>query len=169
MSNIDWAEVEIRLSRRVTVRGECWEFPLYKGMKYGLISIKHKMVLAHRVAWRLHTGKWPKKLILHRCDNPPCIRPSHLFEGTHKGNTQDAVVKGRMAKGERSGTSKLKEAEVLRIIRMLEEYTHSAIAKYFKVSKGIISKINCGKNWSHLRKEGRLSDYDEEVKENLRK
>lgn len=54
--------------------------------------------LAHRYSWELHRGKIPPgKLILHRCDVRNCVRPSHLFVGTHHDNTHDAIAKGRMS------------------------------------------------------------------------
>src|SRR5260221_13904824 len=49
---------------------------------------------AHRVAWFLTKGFWPNKNLLHDCDIPQCVRPDHLFEGTHKDNAEDAAKKG---------------------------------------------------------------------------
>jgi hypothetical protein len=51
--------------------------------------------LAHRVAWFLTHGSFPKHQACHKCDNPPCVRPSHLFDGTQKENLDDMVTKGR--------------------------------------------------------------------------
>jgi hypothetical protein len=53
------------------------------------------MQKAHRVAWWLHYSKWPTLLILHHCDNPKCVRPDHLFEGTNADNVADMMAKGR--------------------------------------------------------------------------
>lgn len=64
-----------------------------------------KYLKAHRVSWELHYGPIPDGLfVLHRCDNPPCCNPKHLFLGTAGDNIRDAVAKGRTAKGERNGT-----------------------------------------------------------------
>lgn len=64
---------------------------------------------AHRVAWFLATGAWPTKDILHSCDNPPCVRLAHLFEGTSVDNVRDMDAKGRR------GLKKLTRADVERI------------------------------------------------------
>jgi hypothetical protein len=52
---------------------------------------------AHRVSWRMHNGDIPKGMVIcHKCDNPPCVRPDHLFLGTYSDNTQDMIRKGRI-------------------------------------------------------------------------
>ncbi len=56
---------------------------------------------AHRVAFKLHYGRDPDPLALHRCDNPPCCNGAHLFDGTHKDNAQDRSAKGRSCAGDR--------------------------------------------------------------------
>jgi len=83
----------------------CW---LWQGTMlkqgYGCFKIAGKMYKAHRVAYLYTKGTIPAGLILcHSCDTPQCVRPDHLFPGTHKDNMQDAKNKGRMATGDRSG------------------------------------------------------------------
>lgn len=64
---------------------------------YGAMSIKSKLQYAHRISWELHNGPIPEGLfVLHKCDNPPCVNPDHLFIGTQKDNLQDAFKKGRL-------------------------------------------------------------------------
>lgn len=93
--------LEVRFWRRVDRAGgpdACW---LWLGPKtprgYGATSRLNKSVRAHRLSWELTNGPIPDGLIVcHRCDNPSCVRPSHLFLGTHADNMQDCSAKGRM-------------------------------------------------------------------------
>lgn len=81
----------------------CWE---YQGARnrdgYGTVGsgIRSRSMLAHRKAYKLKFGEIPKGLcVCHKCDNPPCINPDHLFLGSMKDNMQDMVRKGRSANG----------------------------------------------------------------------
>jgi HNH endonuclease len=92
--------LEERFWSKVIKTETCW---LWQGCKkgegikqqYGGFKIKGKMYVAHRVVWFLTYGTWPSQWVLHKCDNPPCVNPDHLFEGTPKDNTQDSIKKGR--------------------------------------------------------------------------
>lgn len=75
----------------------CWEWQKSKNLKgYGCFSYKGQPMSAHRVAWLLFKGDIPKnQCILHKCDNPSCINPDHLWRGTQSENMQDMIKKGR--------------------------------------------------------------------------
>jgi hypothetical protein len=78
---------------------ECWEWMASrKPTGYGQFMVSGKMKRVHRYSWELHTGAPPPAdmSLCHRCDNPPCVNPAHLFVGTQKDNIQDALRKGRL-------------------------------------------------------------------------
>src|SRR5262245_57257109 len=83
----------------------CWEWQLSKGGKlaYGQMSMpgnRSRPIAAHRVAWQLEYGPIPDGMyVLHRCDNPPCANPDHLFLGTLPENNADMRAKGRARRG----------------------------------------------------------------------
>ena len=73
---------------------------------YGQLSCKavsKRPMLAHRVTWEIETGQEPARHVLHRCDNPACVRFDHLFEGDQQANNADRDAKGRIARGDRNG------------------------------------------------------------------
>lgn len=74
---------------------ECWEWRDAKGW-YGRLWVneEHETVGAHRVSYYLHNGTWPT-FACHRCDNPPCVNPAHLFDGESADNARDMAAKGR--------------------------------------------------------------------------
>lgn len=82
----------------------CWEWTAYHDkFGYGRVSVHRKLLpscLAPRVAWTAKNGRIPSGMcILHRCDNPLCIRPTHLYCGTHRDNMADMASKGRSVNG----------------------------------------------------------------------
>jgi len=91
---------------KVLGEGECWEWQAGKIRRgYGSFEIDGKTKLAHRVAWSLaHEQEVPDgAFVCHKCDNPSCVNPDHLFLGDAKTNLEDCVAKGRTARGMRHG------------------------------------------------------------------
>lgn len=97
--------------------GPCWVWTGHCN-RYGSFGLGRKIVRAHRFSWELAHGPIPDGLcVLHKCDNPPCTNPGHLFLGTQLDNARDRDRKGRLNSrvGERNPKAKLTETEVLAI------------------------------------------------------
>lgn len=107
---------------------------------------------AHRVVWELTNGPIPDGMfVCHRCDNPPCCNPAHLFLDTHDGNMADMIRKGRSPRGENKWNALMDEAKVRDVHRLYDDgWTGLAIAAYFGVTRGCITDILRGKTWPHL-------------------
>ncbi len=148
-----WNVLRPRLRK---TKAGCWEFRWnrkpHKRCKYGTLTTVGTYWYAHRLAWLIFYGPIPKgKWVLHKCDNPPCCNPAHLFLGTTQDNTADRDAKGRTAKGERSGNAKLTDAQVRAIRSNYDGKVGSQqrLAKKHAVSTDYVLKIVRG--W--LRKE----------------
>lgn len=108
--------------------------------------------LVHRVMYAAEVGQIPLGLlVLHKCDNPKCCNPEHLFLGTHKDNTQDCIAKGRFVitphKGEKNGNSKLTDDQVLKIRALVSDgIAYCKIARTFSVSRQHVRRIALGHN-----------------------
>lgn len=140
-----WAKVAVRSP------GECWEWQASKGSKgYGQLTISGRPYGAHRVSYTIHHGEIPEGLfVCHACDNPGCVNPHHLFLGTPMENVQDKISKGREAWGERSGTAKLTEAEVVTIRRRYAlGVPLKDLAAQFKVGVDALRDIVYGQSWA---------------------
>lgn len=119
---------------------------------YGFIKRKDGVQLrAHRVAYELAYGHIPAGLqVCHRCDNPRCVRPGHLFLGTARDNAADMVAKGRAARnaGERNGAARLTRLQVAQIRAAAEPY--ALLAKRFGVTPAAIGLIKRHERWTHV-------------------
>jgi hypothetical protein len=147
-------------------QGDCWEWQLSTNKGYGMFSKRERPLAAHRVAHFLSTGVWSLLFICHRCDNPPCCNPAHLFEGTNNDNRQDSKQKGRVPSGvnhwhhrhpekTRRGSqvpvSKLTESSVIAIRQLLAQgVAPSVICVQYKVSRPTMCDIRYRRTWKHL-------------------
>lgn len=137
--------------------GECWNWLASKDKDgYGYFWIKEhgECRKAHRVSWLIHTGEWPNGLMCHHCDNPSCVNPKHLFDGSPRDNTQDMIDKNRkvLSLGERHGNSKLTKSQVLLCRNLWDsgKVKQKDLAKQYDVSTATISLIVRRKLWSWL-------------------
>ena len=89
--------LEERLWAKVAKGDECWEWSGGKNDKgYGLIGLRKKLYYVHRLSYEWHLGPIPDgMLVLHSCDNPACVNPSHLSLGTVQDNSNDMVERRR--------------------------------------------------------------------------
>jgi hypothetical protein len=135
--------------------GECWEWVGCRSKYgYGKFAIKgSRPTQAHRVSYMLNNGAIPDGMvIMHTCDNPPCVNPSHLRLGTHQENDADRNNKGRTARGNKVHGAILKPAEVLQIRELWEtkQYRLKDLGQMFGVSFKTISGVVCRANWRHI-------------------
>lgn len=130
-------------------RRQCWEWQAFRGpLGYGRITIAAVPRNAHRVAWELEHGPVPDGLeVCHKCDNPPCCNPEHLFLGTHTENMADAKAKGRMWKrgmsNEENPTTRIPNAEIVKIRELYAAggVTQRQLARAFGCTQAHISQV----------------------------
>lgn len=128
---------------------ECWEWTSNR-TKLGYARIRDRRT-GHRVAWTLTFGAIPRGMcVLHRCDNPPCCNPNHLFLGTVLDNNRDRHRKDRSRgpQGEQNAAAKLTPADVLAI--RASTGTHQEVAIRFNLFRGTVAKIRRRELWAHL-------------------
>lgn len=140
---------------------DCWIWQAGKfDNGYGQFRVGNKKIKAHRFAWEAVNGPIPEGIkVLHKCDNPPCVNPDHLFLGTNRDNTVDALIKGRIqpAKnlkhfvGEESPNAKLTDVSVLQIREAFQSGRSKYwIAKKFGIAQSTVTQIVTGVTWRHL-------------------
>lgn len=136
---------------------ECWEWQSAKDKDgYGKFWLNRKYQQAHRVSYQLCVGLIPDGLyVLHNCslgDNSSCVNPAHLWLGTTVDNTHDRNKKGRTAKGEKQGSSKLTSSQVIQIRSELanKNKNQTELAKEFGVCCATINNIFHKVIWKHV-------------------
>lgn len=126
--------------------GDCWEWQgTHNEQGYGCFDLNKKRRASHRVAYELTHGTIPDGLlVLHRCDNPPCCNPDHLFLGTHKDNADDCAAKGRLSIG---GGKRIEDNEIPGLIDRYKRggITQQELADAYGVSRSLVSFILSGK------------------------
>jgi len=143
---------------KINADNGCWEWTgAVAGRGYGEMKIPmtRRQEYAHRISYMIHYGEIPNGvLVCHTCDNPKCVKPSHLFLGTSKDNLQDMKEKDRHLRGERNKMAKLTDEKV-RAMHFLhgQGLSTGKIAKGFKVSQSTVHKIIAGKAWEHIYRE----------------
>jgi hypothetical protein len=126
--------------------------------KYGITTINKERIRVHRLMWSVINGKIPIGMcICHKCDNPSCINPDHLFLGTNQDNVNDREKKGRnkppIVYGENNPRAKLKEADVIEILKLINKNVPlSNIAKMYNVGATAIFNIKHGIRWTRIQR-----------------
>ena len=159
-----------RFWSKVDKSGDCWIWTASKrNRNYGQFWFSGKMEYAHRVSWVIHNGEIPDgegyhgMCVCHKCDNPSCVRPAHLFLGTNADNIADMFSKGRAVRrsGESHPTAKLNETSV----KMIRKYYASGacsqrwLARVYGVANSLICGIVNRKYWSRNLEQPK--DYEE--------
>jgi len=142
-------------------RNGCWVWTASTIDGYGQIGIvrdgKSTNNRAHRIAFELATGTAPGELcVLHRCDNPPCCNPRHLFLGDRNDNAQDKMAKGRhnykTHRGSKHGMAKVNDEIVvqMRELYAAKKMTQTGLAERFGLSQATVWAILHRKTWTHV-------------------
>ncbi len=147
-----------RFWEKVDKRGGCWLWRASIAVRfgYGQFGIGTRVFAAHRVSFAITHGRMPNGILLHTCDNPPCVNPEHLREGTYKDNTQDMIAKGRAGFhkiiGKNNGNAKLSNQEVYEILEKYDRKKGNApqLAKEYNVTPSLIYMILSGQRRKYL-------------------
>lgn len=154
-----WRTVTERFWDYVEKTDTCWVWmgtKQYQG--YGLIkTTENKKQInhpAHRVSYEMAYGPIPKgMLVCHKCDNPPCVNPDHLFLGTHADNGKDMASKGRSLRGTRNSKAKITEQDVRDIRDSFKDRGWGdlpALAAHYNLDRSSLYHIANRKTWKHV-------------------
>lgn len=131
--------------------GDCWEWRGQQNRGYGSCHFEGKMWAVHRLIYFLSTQKTPQLSVLHSCDNPLCVNPDHLSEGTPAQNSAEMVERNRQAKGERNNNAKLTDDTVRFIRTAYQQGCRVAdMAEQFGVAIQTLYAAIYRKTWRHV-------------------
>lgn len=150
--------LEERFWAKVDTSGDCWVWTANclkdkdGNRRYGLIGAGRRgegMLYAHRVSWTLHKGAIPKNMkVLHKCDNPQCVNPDHLFIGTQLDNVRDMHEKGRAGKtGPKPGSGakvNLSSSEIAQLRLDAATHTNKQLGEKYGIGAGAARNIALG-------------------------
>ena len=140
----------------------CWECISHARDSDGYVSVhrNNQKIGLHRYAYSREYGPIPEGLVvMHKCDNPPCFNPSHLFVGSNADNMADKVAKGRQARGSTNGRAKLTERDVLDIRASID--TKKSLARKYQVDRFTIVQIKNKELWGHIPDDGASINLNE--------
>ena len=118
---------------------------------YGNFRLNGKTELAHRVSYQLNYGAISKDIcVLHKCDNPPCVNPDHLFLGSRRDNSDDMIAKNRAVHPVAEGikNTKLMRSQVIEIRTSIE--ADRKLAPKYGISRSLIGAIRRREIWKHI-------------------
>lgn len=140
-------DLTIRFNKYVIKNDDCWDWNACKVDGYGVLMFRAKSQKAHRVSWIIHNGDIPKGLfVCHKCDNPSCSNPDHLFLGTNADNMRDMAEKKRTV-----SKAKLSKEQVLEIRKMLKLGVSSTrLSNDYNVSDVCIHYIKHNLTWKDI-------------------
>ncbi len=156
-----------RFWSKVEKGATCWNWgaAIWKSNGYGCFTIRSLSYRAHRISYEIHFGNPHGLMVLHTCDNRHCVRPDHLFLGTHQDNMDDMTEKGRAASGKKhrahlhpdtirrgssNGNSRLTEDKVREIRSLFPSKSARELGAIYGVSRIMIRKILNREAWFHI-------------------
>jgi hypothetical protein len=158
-----WARtIEEYFAQRVSIDllTGCWNWKSvldkngYGKCKSSIVARKLNECSAHRGAYRHYIGEIPNGMhVCHKCDNPSCVNPEHLFLGTHDDNMEDRQRKNRTAKvqGEAHGKAKLTEKQIKEIRQLQGQISAEKVARQYGIAESTVYPIWTRKSWSHIK------------------